>query len=381
MPQIDEEGRITYRPEETLFGQSPVGSAINLTRSEGPMAGFAELAKSAIMGRGGMGGASDETLSAMLRTFQRIARRMGVSESKVEDLAATGMERVLKMPEEKLKNPNVAARGAMRDVLESENPYGAAHGDVRRLRTVTSDLEQKLGRSVGDADESMLYLKFRERLRPDQRKNFTLARFRELRNARPDQTISLDAPAASERLSETKRTLGEVVGGGESPLDIAQLKEAMQSLTPEQSVNIQKIIEGLDVNPAIKARILKKLKTPSEGPSPMSGGSGRPLPPGTYDPAYVFGAHRPNMPEAPLQGRLRDLYLDPHMRKEFPAGNPTEAVRIGPEDMIDPRALAEGMQNQRLIGQDTLPPGIHPGATVDDLINRFKQAWATSGRN
>jgi hypothetical protein len=49
---VDEEGNLSGG---NLFADSPIGRALHVAQTEGRLSGFAELAKYAIMGRGGLG--------------------------------------------------------------------------------------------------------------------------------------------------------------------------------------------------------------------------------------------------------------------------------------------------------------------------------------
>lgn len=245
---VDEEGNVSGG----MWGGSPVGHAMDISRLEGILPGIADLAKFGIMGRGGVG---DPDFSGLMRSIKGIARKMSNNPTQREDLAQTGFETILKRGESSTAKPTTMAKQGMIDSLRAEQPGGARSIDLTRLRQAQKNANQSLGREAGDADELMLAHKYRELLSKGELKDFSMDKFRRLRQTRPEQTVSMETP-----LTE-KLNLGDTMAGGEDPSAIAAVAESIKKLTGAQAKNFQKLVDGLDVHPQEKARILDLLQS------------------------------------------------------------------------------------------------------------------------
>jgi hypothetical protein len=220
----------------------------------------------------------------------------------------------------------------------------------------------------------MLAHKYRELLSKDELKDFSMEKFRRLRQTRPDQTVSMETP-----LTE-KLNLGDTMAGGEDPSAVAAVSEAIKKLTGAQAKNFQKLVDGLDVHPQEKARILDLLQS-VRTPKPIRGGGEAPLQAGAFSPFQVLNTRYGTGPT------LKQTLSTKKGQNRW-GGNPepgkTMMKPISPETMVN-RSGAYMYGDDPVTGlsgmRETLPPGIRGNADVPDLIMMLINGIANTGRN
>lgn len=396
--QMNEEGQITGGG---MWSASPIGRAVDVGRSEGSLAGLADLSKMAMRTRGGV---SEPDFSGLIKSIRGIARKFTNDPSRQDDLAQTGFQTILERGKDAMQKPTIMAKQGMINSLKADSPGGVRDINATRMSRAQAAAEQALGQSAGNANEMMIYHKYRDQLPSAELKDFNLTKFRKIREATPDRTISLETPR------DETHTIGDTIPGGDDPSKIAEMSQRFRTLTPDQRVNVQKIVEGLDVHPQVKARILQKLQTEG-GPQPISGGSGegRPLPPGAYStqqifntPMYLKSGSEVGDPTSGARAiTTRRLMETPTARDSFISGNPSSppptvlhqspmdimkrTPYVGVEDYtpgagtdMGPTSTYPGYRSNM---EETLPPGMKPGATIFELIKKVQQGIASMGRN
>lgn len=223
-------------------------------------------------GKGLLASMPEDAVAQQLLKFKGIARRMGLGSQDLEDAQQAGAEGALKAKPE--MNPNVAAKRAIQNDLRNQVPHGdRASADYKNIQKVVSDYEQEVGRPAGSADDFAIYHRFRNTLSdPEAKKAWTPSKFLDVKNSAPRAgALSLDDVVG--RTGEEEPLHGLVAAKGEpSPEVWAEFAQRKSRLTNAQQGNLEKLIEGTNVNPAIKARILAKMRETPET-KPISGGS------------------------------------------------------------------------------------------------------------
>lgn len=284
-PVVNEGGRIDPYNAESVIG-GPGGLLEGFGSSQGRTPSISEylgnlghVTRYAQAGRGGIGG--KDPAEQLVQKAMAIARRMGVKPQDIEDAGQVGAEANLK-PGAVGQNPNLVARHAIQDDLAKQVPKGSrSSADYRAIQKTVSDYEQLKGRAAGSEDDFAIYHLFRNSLKPEERAGWTPSKFLDVKNSAPRAgSLSLDDVATS-RYGSHETPLHELVAGkGEpSPDQWADFTSRFGKLTPAQQSNFQKYLEGTEIAPSSKARLMGKIgdqptSQTYKSVKPIAGGSG-----------------------------------------------------------------------------------------------------------